>query len=839
MAKKNSSKTATEKSIQASEPRVMSYRGWQGVNYSEAPLTWKPLESGWDNYRQSDLADNFLLVQNNMDSCATGALETRRDALELCKPPEGYSFTGVTCMYEDWLLAVVRNDNVMAALGLISSHYIMPYKLSTGKRGQLIRLRRHADDGGDVLDDDGAELRNTDGSLKNIFENYNWYISDMQCYEGKLVVMAWGSETILGGLVDLFSSKDVNSIGLVFLGSIEESALHDTLEVKSFDFSTYTESVADSVNCMPLVKKPSLQCKYEPYDGKNKDSLLASDKIVETETVETDDDSNVTVKGKNINYRLELCYCYTNRMGSTISSPTTTLYVNWSPALWHSGRYLRIYVDEDPIITSKIGVTGVDIYAREKENTNWVFIGHQQVTAGNKGWSYNWLGNMTDISQWTTSQLIRPNENTTRGPDARYLSVHDSRVYYWGSKAKPYRLWIGGNPGAEFSVARGLGGAFVDIEPGSGYEIKSTQKWKTAGGSSIVTMLCGNGNTNKVKRFNLVETNLTITNEISYKSYMYEDVSNVVGCNSRYGSGVFADGLYTLNRYGLMVTTMAMEYNSQMKNETVSEAIAPIFEERLGMYLNSGRLVHINGRIFIALGDGKGYEDDEPVGLGNVVLVYDMALKSWYTWTMDSILGTNLGGDADKVIHIFPVDSERYQEGLGVMTADTVWLYPVTGVRKPDVPMFTSIIETGELMPRMPKQAMNYIQQLEFRFDYMVCDPDDPPLIIVEGCDYYGRTFKMTKKIDRPQPGQGETGELRSWVEWVRLDRYVESYRIRIQGRMRCRLTHVNCKMYQQADVIGTSYGFDALDEYRTRHGHAYNHHYIDGYNNLRKALVT
>ena len=74
MAKKNSSKTATEKAIQSSEPRVMTYRGWQGVNFVDAPLTWNPLETGKNKFRQTDLPDNFFMVQNNLVTTDTQAI---------------------------------------------------------------------------------------------------------------------------------------------------------------------------------------------------------------------------------------------------------------------------------------------------------------------------------------------------------------------------------------------------------------------------------------------------------------------------------------------------------------------------------------------------------------------------------------------------------------------------------------------------------------------------------------------------------------------------------------------------------------------------------------------
>lgn len=164
-------------------------------------------------------------------------------------------------------------------------------------------------------------------------------------------------------------------------------------------------------------------------------------------------------------------------------------------------------------------------------------------------------------------------------------------------------------------------------------------------------------------------------------------------------------------------------------------------------------------------------------------------------------------------------------------------------------------------------QAFWYLQQLEFRFDYFVGDPNDAAVILIEGVDYYGRFFSIEKLLNYRQrnwqtindnglppvvhhkvlpngPEWDEHVDQRNYVEWVRVDKIVQSFRIRIQGRARFRLTHINAKVYQQADTIGTPYGFDASDSYITWRSQVKNiepkiHHYIDDYNNLRRAVVS
>ena len=821
MAKKNSSKTATEKAIQSSEPRVTTYKGWKGVNFVDAPLTWDPLESGQDKFRQSDLPNNYLLVQNNLVTTPTLGIETRPDSIDVGDLPDDLldtcRFTGISAVHRHWLFCVVHQT-----ANNQDNEFILYRSLLSDNLKAWTRI--------DVVDADTTPV--TSGFV----------INEIGFYESNLV-----------------ATVQFSGVGHIALAKVTISDDGSTISIKGMNWSTLVESETNKLVTTPHVDNPEIAA--NTLAGNDWPYIRAIG-MKQSYTMPDENSPNADAV-----VRVDVIFSYVNRMGSTLTSREGTIFVEYSPALWSSAKYLQIrsrshdtvwnniYNDGwtpptaasafiDPNVRKGSGITGIDFYARDTENTDYVFIGHIDFPANRIGengtaWVFNWLGNMTDISQWENSQLQVPTENTTTGPNVTHFTSHDSRLYYWGMPGKPYRLYIGGNPGAEFSIARGLGGAWVDIEPGSGYEIAGTAKWKTVQGANIVTIMCGNRNTNRVKRFNLVETNITFTNEISYKSYMYEEVSNVVGCNSRYGYGVFADGLYSLSRYGLMLTTMAMEYNSQMRNQDASAAIKPIFTERIGDRLRDGRLVCIDNVIYIALSEDN--STDEPVNLDNVILCYDMDLQAWYTFTHDQRYDKRLGDDPDHIHHILAIDSDEYIEGLGAVTDTQVRLYPTTGIQDPVVPEFTVLLETGELMNKMPKQVFDWIEQLEFRFDYFVGDPDDPATILIEGVDYYGRQFTIEKKLNIKSRGHhGLEGEQRSYIEWIRVNRLVESLRIRIKGHARFRLTHIVNKMYTQSDRIGIPYGYDAHDSYYDRHGGKTNiHHYINDYNNLRRAVVS
>lgn len=511
--------------------------------------------------------------------------------------------------------------------------------------------------------------------------------------------------------------------------------------------------------------------------------------------------------------RIAIQYTYTNRFGQTLPSPVKTVYVNTSPVEWSSACYMKISGNAP---TGK-EITGVDVYYALDDNSDAVFGGHVTLVDGGS-WSYNWLGAMADTSIWTSVPLTVPTENTTKGVHARYCNDHDGRLYFWGDSDNPSRLYIGGNAGSELSVSRGLGGAFIDIDPDGDMVVHGTAKFKTYNGASIVTIMCGNPNTGDVKRFNLLETSITLTNEITSKGYMSEEVSNVIGCNSRYGYGVFADGLYSVSRYGLAVTTQIMESNNQLRAQYVSDPVKPVFSESMGNQLKNCRMVYIDGTVYIALGMDS---DDDPT-LDRVVLCYDLDVKSWWTYTVPEI------GD-DAVLHIMSIDSEDHWEGLGIVTRKHICLVPTTGANEVSKPEFPVIVETGELTTRQPISSTHYLCQLELRFDYFVGDA----VVTVQGIDYYGRHFRVKKNVS-------EAELVRDVPVWIRVDKRIETYNVRIEGKARFRMTHVLAKVYQQSSKTNLVYGYDDLVSYRNRHGKDVDeHHYLRSYNDLREAIVT
>ena len=801
MAKKNSSKTATEKAIKASEPRVQVFTGWQGVNFKDAPLGWEPRETGTSHFRQEDLKPNYLMVQNNLETCDSLTVQTRPDTTVIGQlPPKrsgatSIAFTGVTCMYNRWLFTVVHE--------VISSNSFREYIVYRDITKNTLTTWNTI----------------TLFDAENNGEPSNYVITEIGYYEKSFIALTMHKSD--NGEIDE-NTRRVKYEGEIFTGVLDYYYYYNTspggIEITSDGIKVYDEinTNLSRLRSVRLISEPTtaatISAKGELYGNATGNPI-------------TDDDGNV----HNLTTRMDVCYTYVNKFGSTLPGPVSTYYFEWDPVTWSANMYATISGTLPNNLPANHGITGVDVYCSLDNKQTKAFIGHASFSgtpSAGSPWTLNWLGAMDDLSDWTNAQLEIPEENSTKGVSATHFANHDSRLYFWGDPNMPYRLYIGGNAGSELSVARGLGGAFIDIEPGTGIEIKGTAKWKTVSGANIITMMCGNPNTNMVKRFNLVETNMTLSNEIASKGYMYEEVSNVQGCNSRWGYGVFSDGLYSLNRYGLMLTTMAMEYNSQMRSTNMSSVIQPIFTERLGNRLKDARMVCIDEVIYIILSEDNA--SNTPTNLDQVIICYDIGLKAWYTFTYDQ----NLTARGEKLLHAFAVDSDEHVEGLGLVTNNEIRLYPTTGIQDEVAPGFNVLLETGELMTKQPKQATHYLCQLELRFDYFIGQAE----CLVEGTDYYGRPFKVYKKLNR----KNLSGTQRDWTEWIRVDKLVESYRIRIVGKARFRLVSINAKVYSESNRIGLAYGYDDHDYYRNRRNTDTEiHHYIKDYNNLRRVIVT
>lgn len=515
-------------------------------------------------------------------------------------------------------------------------------------------------------------------------------------------------------------------------------------------------------------------------------------------------------------FRVGVCFTYLTKFGPSLPSDPYYFYVNKPTTEWNWEDYITITGHTHAQFREYI--VGIEIYYVEGNYQDWAFLTHvdwksylEEDGEAPWSWGYSWYGT-SDISNttlWSISNLTVPEENYTAGVPATKACAIDGRVYYYGSTEFPYRLWIGGNPGNEFSVSQGTGGGFVDINPGENEVIRVVDKYKTQSGNSIVTMLCSADNTSREKRYNLVENAVTLSNEQSVKGWQAEEVSGAVGTRSYYGGIVCEDGLYSINRYGLALTTMTMEYNSQIKVNYISQAIEPVFHNLMSSSMENSILLNIDGRIYMAFGSGNGRID-------NVIFVYDVGLKGWYTYTLDV---------DEPILNLIHIDSDQYQEGIGIVTANAIYLMPTTmETPKTTIPSQSFEIETGELSTVMPSQGMQHLTQLEFRFDHFIGDM----VIEMVAVDQFGRKITTKKNISYNTVQYG-------LVEYMRIDLKVLSYKLRFSGRANFRMTHFMAKTYTLPNLVGIVWGFDTSQGHRTETDI---HRYFKSYNDLKEAII-
>ena len=514
-------------------------------------------------------------------------------------------------------------------------------------------------------------------------------------------------------------------------------------------------------------------------------------------------------------FRVTIAMTYVNRFGPTEISPNTVFYANHPPAEWHAGRYLNIAGTVPP----GYDIKAVELYYTTDNAMSMIFLGRAEVMPSNDEeiggtWSYDWYGYVDATSMWTVANLIAPTENYTKGVHASKACIVDGRMYFWGDSNEPQRLYIGGNPGNLLSISPGTGGGFVDIEPGTGQEIRHVCKYKTQSGNSIVTMLCDSQNSRKEQRFNLVENSISLSNEQSMKSWQAEQVAGALGCKSYDGAVVCADGLYSVSRYGLALTTMTMEYNSQIRANYVSEAIKPVFTDAADMdsRLSNAILIEVDGILYMALGTSS----DQQGNLDSVIFCYDIDRKAWWTYTLtvDS-----------PILNMFHVDWQDAREGIGIVTQNSIYLLPTTvSDDLDDMPSHRFLIQSAQISTQMPQQGWQYLSQMEFHFDYFYGDAE----IEVRMDDMFGRRITVRKSLS-------ERSLLHDFTVRMRIDQRVMSYTVTIKGKARFRLTHYIARVYTLSNKIGMAHGFDDSVSHRSSGSER---PAFKCYNDIRKAII-
>lgn len=506
-------------------------------------------------------------------------------------------------------------------------------------------------------------------------------------------------------------------------------------------------------------------------------------------------------------FRTDLAYTYVNKYGPTKTSDRFTFYSSAPVDEWHAGKYLSITGN----VPAGYDIEAIELYFSADNASTLLFLGRVDVAASDTTWTFNWLGYLDSTSMWPMGNLVAPTENYTKGVPASHMTSIDGRMFFWGNPDEPYRLYIGGNPGNLFSISPGTGGGFVDVEPGTGQEIRYVDKYKTQSGASIVTMLCDSKNSMREQRFNLVENTITISNEQSMKSWQAEQVAGAVGCKSYNGAKVCEDGLYSISRYGLALTTMTMEYNSQIQANYVSNQIKPVFTDEInrGQRLRNAVLLEADGIIYMALGkDNK--------RLDNVIFCYDINAKAWWTYNVDL---------DESVLNMIHIDYEGNREGIGIVTPRRIMMIPLTQPDPADKEAtFDFLIETGELATQVPQQGWFHISQIEFCFDSFLGDM----YIDLVAIDQFGRQITTTKHIHHDEVQYGLN-------EFMRVDLKLRSYKLIFRGKSNFRMTHFMAKVYTMSKRVGLVWGFDDSQSFRS-HGDI--HPTFKSYNDIRKAII-
>lgn len=837
MAKKNSTKTATKEALQNSEPKLQAFKSWKGINFSESsPLSNTYVNEVFTDDRQTDLAPNFLLMQNNLKTTPQTAIEASWAPMTIIQGPKLcdntytwgsnqtqslYKFTGVNLMDHEYIYLAGKTRRVNTAGQ--DEEPVYTYHddaiLCTGYEPNI----------------SGVKFLRFGTDNPATYSLSNGTVTDMLVYLDTMIVMTDteyqvnGQTRHRGGIWTSNEAPFTHNFHTLYSG---------------YQLTAQTTSE----------DKPVITTHGDVVDGNPSDPEF------------------------RWSAQVSWFYSLTNRFGATEPSNydhnqgATFSYFNIGPSQWTNQDYVTISgtITQQNLEAANGQPIGVDIYMIMNEATEPIFVGHADVVENEDEethvvtavWSYDFYGAMADLNEWSSASMSVPEDNTTGGVPAEYVAEIDGRFYFWGDPERPYRLYIGGNAGNELSLALGVGGAYIDIEPGSGTEIKLVEKYKTQGGSSIVTILCSNVNGRKQSRYNLIETNITITSDLSIAGYMAEEISNVLGTTSRHGGGAWSDGLYYITRNGLYVTTMVMEYNTQLRSSLVSEPISPVFQEQSGTDISNSYLVCINDVIYMATcaNNELSIDINEQVAkdiseYNSFIWCYDTGLKVWYTLQPTIRIGGPMVPDghgnytqsrtpqALLACGLFNLDHEESMYyGLGVIDAD-YGCYAVPLLSNQETFQLTEdnpqpvTFMTAELGTSNPNTQWQWLCQLEFNFDYFFGLAE----ITVEGVDYYGRRMTIKKRVTPTTTSNGDA-MLTALPVHIRVDTLVRYYHITISGIAMFRLTSIVARTYTQSKKMGLVYGFDASHTYPSRFDETdvkAMHHAVKTYNNLSKLAYT
>lgn len=514
----------------------------------------------------------------------------------------------------------------------------------------------------------------------------------------------------------------------------------------------------------------------------------------------------------DMQYRIGITYTLCNVFGPTEAAPIKYYWVNKPTTEWSSSCYLAI----DHKADKADGFNAMEFYYVEGEAQDPAFFYRLEfdLDGPDPRMSFHWDGYNTNTDMWAIANLSVPTKNYTAGVEAKYATSIDGRVYFWGNVENPARLYIGGNPGNELSISTGTGGGFVDCDPGQGNRIKVVVKYKTQSGNNIVTLLCDNPNSQKEFRYNLVENNVSLSSEQSVKGWQAEHVSGAVGCKSPYGAVVAADGLYAVSRFGLALTTLTMEYNSQIRAQYVSDAIEPVFTDQIGNEFSDAVLIEMNDKLYLVFGShapeslGENY-------LEGIIFCYDIDGKAWWTMTMQN---------EDPIMSIVPLDYESAREGLLCLTKDYSSFIPLTKPDKPEDAPVDFYMQSGRIGVAQPLNGLQNLVQLEFRFDYF-CGSMEIKLV---GIDQLGRKVTTTKRINHETP-------IYNLAEYMRVDLKLESYTLSFRGKARFKMTHFMAKTFNLTNKRGIVWGFDSSQGLHSDNDIRV---YIKDYNDLKQAII-
>ena len=299
----------------------------------------------------------------------------------------------------------------------------------------------------------------------------------------------------------------------------------------------------------------------------------------------------------------------TNRIGTTIPSPSVDITTDLHRERWDTSKYITLSW------TAVSGAEGYQVYWGEFDGQE-TLIGETTTTS------------FIDYGETTSphNQYIEtPDDNTTGAPKFTSMEISGNRLWATGDTDNPYRVYATGT-GQYFTdpaFSPFYGGVWIDLEPGGKNKPIAAVHYRTGKGDPIITVLCQSANGNGTI-FQIDLTTISIGDEMAVVPAAYKLVG-AVGADGAKSVVKVLDNVFFANKKGIFALRNKQQMFNVLANDDMTAPIRNQYENIPSQYVSKITGYYNPPRIYFSIP----FSDND-----YRIAIFDMERLNW-TWYWD------------------------------------------------------------------------------------------------------------------------------------------------------------------------------------------------------------